>query len=107
MKLLKKLKKSKVGRLVANVAIGALNSNPITSILTPSVKDFNEKIDKVDLDGDGKVADKQVNGSLVTYYALSYLGLGVTLFMIIWGLKNALSQEVIEWAINLLLKSLP
>lgn len=98
----RKLRKSKVFRAIASFVIGILNSNPITSIVTPSIADFNAKLDAVE----GQEQPQSPSQRLL-HHLLSYMGMFATLYLIIWGIKTGLEKDTIEWAAKLLLKSAP
>lgn len=96
-----KLKKNKPLRALANLGLGILNGIPVVSNFTPSVQDFNEEIDQVDLNKDGKIA-KVDRKELIVYYILNNLAMLGTILLIIIGLYKGLEQDKIEWAVDLL-----
>ena len=96
-----KLKRNKPLRALANLGLGILNGIPVVSNFTPSVQDFNEEIDQVDLNKDGKIA-KIDRKELIVYYILNNLAMLGTILLIIIGLYKGLEQDKIEWAIDLL-----
>lgn len=96
-----KLKKNKPLRALANLGLGILNGIPVVSNFTPSVQDFNEEIDQVDLNKDGKIA-KIDRKELIVYYILNNLAMLGTILLIIIGLYKGLEQDKIEWAVDLL-----
>lgn len=96
-----KLKRNKPLRALANLGLGILNGIPVVSNFTPSVQDFNEEIDQVDLNKDGKIA-KIDRKELIVYYILNNLAMLGTILLIIIGLYKGLEQDKIEWAVDLL-----
>lgn len=103
--LKRKFGKGKIGRVIGNFIVGALNATPL-AIFTPSVQDYNEYLDDADLDGDGKIGNV-ARGGMVVYYLVRYapaiLGMIAGLSVVVFGILKGLPKEDIEWAVRLIL----
>lgn len=106
---LPKINLKKAGRILKSFAFGFLNGNPITALFTPSIQEVTEDMKDADLDENGKVGKLKMNNVNV-YYITNLIGtlIGVssTVFVSIWGLKNGLTPEQIDWILNNIQKNI-